>query len=171
MRHRAPLMLAVAAAMLVAAGPPARQADIDRIVFELCPQILDGSLSLDDPARAAAIGFTPTPPRQTPGGPIPRAKSGSGTATIILSGHKVERGPICSVWFGGPDNGRLLKGVRKKARSVGFSGGKPVSLGDGTPIQALRRGSLLLTVIEGNAGGELDFDPATTLILMPSRGD
>jgi hypothetical protein len=169
MHCRSTPMIAAAAAFLVAAAPPppAQQAALDRVIFELCPRIVDGSLSLADPAQVAAIGFTPTEPRQTPAGPQSRAKTGTGTATIVIAGHS-DKGGMCGVWFGGPDNRRLLAGVRKKARSSGFKGGKPVRLGDGTPIQALRRDGRLLTVIEADAGGELEFDPATTVILMPS---
>ena len=66
----------VAAAALFAATAPAsaqdRETEVGQIVFDLCPKVLDGSISLSDPAQVMAQGFTPMAPRETPGGKNPR---------------------------------------------------------------------------------------------------
>ncbi|HEX8364549.1 MAG TPA: hypothetical protein VF603_04605 [Allosphingosinicella sp.] len=165
-------MLTFSFALALAAAPaPDHQSDVERAVFELCPQAIAGSLSLDDPAQLAAAGYAPAAARQTPAGPMPRAVRGEGTARIEISASRGGESPICGVWFGGPDNRALLRAVRARARSSGYRGGDPVRLGDGTPIQLLRGSGerpLSLTIIEGNAGGGLEFEPVTTIITMTS---
>jgi hypothetical protein len=162
-------LLALALA-LAAASVDDHRAEVERAVFELCPRAMDGSLSLADAGQVAAIGFAPTEPRQTQSGPIPRAVRGSGTAQIVISAPSDERPRLCSVWFGGPDNAQLFRAVRRRARSEGWRGGSAGRLGDGTPIHQYRLGGSpprTLVIFEADAGGELDFEPATTVIMMP----
>jgi hypothetical protein len=165
-------MLTAVLALALAAAPAAEhRSEVERAVFELCPQAIAGTLSLEDPAQVAAAGYAPAAARQTPAGPMPRVVRGEGVERIELSASRSGASPICGVWFGGPDNRGLLRAVRARARSSGYRGGDPVRLGDGTPIQMLRGSGerpLSLTIIEGNAGGGLDFEPVTTVITMTS---
>lgn len=166
----------LAAAMLVAAAPaPDHAAEVDRAIFELCPKVLDGTLHLDDSGALAAIGYQATPPRQTPGGAIPRATRGSGAETIVISGHRQADGGSCSTWFGGADNKRLFKGMRKKATRSGFQGsGKPLQLGDGTDLYSYRasaKANRSLVFIAGAAGDGIGPFPTTTAILMDTKSE
>jgi hypothetical protein len=173
---RAVPILAGAAAMLVAAAPvPDHEAAVGRALFELCPQVLDGTLRLDDPAALAAIGYRATPPRQTDSGPDPRAETGAGPTAIVISGGKKADHSTCGVWFGGPDNKPLFKAMRKKAQSSGFEGdGKPAQLGDGTDIYYFRlggSGGRSLLFMAGPAGDGIGPYPTTTAIMMDSKGE
>lgn len=168
------VLLAAAGAMLAAAAPAAaqdRQPALDRVVFDLCPRVLEGKLSLADPAQVAAIGFTPTAPRDTPGGKSPRTETGTGTGRIVFSAGS--DGETCGIWFGGPDNDRLFTGLMKRARAAGYAGGNAMALGDGTKIYLLKndRDKRSITIIAGDAGGELDFAPATTVVVMNDKGN
>jgi hypothetical protein len=157
------------AALLVAAPAMAqdRKAEIEQIVFELCPKLLDGTMDLTNPAQAQSIGFTPTEPRDTPGGKIPRAVKGNGTGTIVLSGQS-GADASCGFWFGGPDNAKLLKSLLKRTRAEGLKGGSAGRLGDGTEMffyNGTGDKPRTLTIIAGDAGGEIDFEPATTIVM------
>ena len=170
----AALILAGAAAMLAAPAPASdHEAEVGRAIFELCPQVLDGSLAIDNQAALASIGYGATPPRRTPGGEIPRATRGSGAETIVLSGHVEADGGTCSVWFGGADNKRLFKAVRKRAQRSGFSGGgKPAQLGDGSDIYTFRVGERRsLIFIAGAAGDGIGPYPTTTAVMMDFKAE
>ena len=163
------MLIAIAALALAAAPADDHRAEVERAVFELCPAAMAGTLSLADPAQVAAAGYTPAGLRQTPAGANPRVTRGTGTDTIVISIGGETPTRICSVWFGGPDNQRLADQVRSRARSSGYRGGSAGRLGDGTQMHNYRiQGSMphSLVMIDGNAGGELDFDPGTTVILM-----
>jgi len=163
------MLIALAALALAAAPADDRRAEVERAVFELCPRAMEGTLSLADPAQVAAAGYTPAGVRQTPAGANPRANRGTGTDKIVISIGGEAPTRICSVWFGGPDNGRLADQVRSRARSSGYRGGDAGRLGDGTRMHLFRlQGSTprSLAMIDGDAGGELDFEPGTTVILM-----
>lgn len=163
------MLIAIAALALAAAPADDHRAEVERAVFELCPAAMAGTLSLADPAQVAAAGYTPTEPRRTPAGANPRATRGTGTDKIVISIGGEAPTRICSVWFGGPDNGRLADRVRSRARSSGYRGGSAGRLGDGTQMHNYRlQGdtSRSLVMIDADAGGELDFDPGTTVILM-----
>lgn len=150
-------------ALAAAAQPSAHQREVERAIFDLCPRAMAGTFSLEDEAQVAAAGYRIAPPRQTEAGAIPRIHAGSGTERIELSSSTT----LCGVWFGGADNAALLRAVRRHARSAGYRGRGPLRLGDGTPIQLLSGPEgRSLTIIEGNAGGGLDFDPVTTVITM-----
>jgi hypothetical protein len=170
------MLIAIAAlALAVQAPADAHRAEVERAVFELCPAAMDGSLSLSDPAQLAAAGYMPTQPRQTPAGPNPRASRGTGPDKIVISIGGVAPTRLCTIWFGGPDNGRLAERVRARARSSGYRGGRPSRLGDGTPmynfwIEGGARRSLFMLGVD--AGGELDADPATpgTTVILSTQG-
>ena len=170
----ASLFLSVALAGPVAAAPAAAPApgEAERALFELGPKLLAGTLSLEDAAATAAIGYTGTAPRRTPGGEIPRAVRGEGTAQVVLASRSGPDGN-CGVWFGGPDTDRVFKRLRKAAKEAGFKGGGPLLLGDGTGLWSFKRAvdRMTLVFIAGNAGGEVDFSPATTAIMMPEKGE
>ncbi|HYE29780.1 MAG TPA: hypothetical protein VEA61_16295 [Allosphingosinicella sp.] len=172
---KAALALAGAAMLAAAAPAPDHQAEVARAIFALCPKVLDGSLVLDDGAALAAIGYGATPPRQTPSGPIPRATSGAGPGMIVLSGRKEADEGSCGVWFGGPDNKRVFKAMRKMARQSGFQGsGRPAQLGDGTDIYSFRSAGSprrTLVFIAGAAGDGIGSEPTTTAIMMDSKGE
>jgi hypothetical protein len=168
------LILAGAAAMLAAPAPASDyQAEVERAIFETCPKVLDGALVLDDSTTLAAIGYTATQPRETPGGSVPRATRGTGENTIVLSGRKQADGGACSVWFGGSNNKSLFKAIRKQAQKSGFSGsGKPASLGDGTDIYSFRASARRsLVFIAGAAGDGIGPYPTTTAVLMDTKED
>ena len=163
----------VAAAALFAATAPAsaqdRETEVGQIVFDLCPKVLDGSISLSDPAQVVAQGFTPMAPRETPGGKNPRAEKGNGTGRIVISASA----DTCSIWFGGPDNPQLAGKMLERARVEKFKGGSPQSLGDGTMLFSFRNSgkpARTLVLILADAGGELDFRPATTVVMMNTKG-
>ena len=164
-------MLTTIAALALAAAPApsAHQRDVEQAIFELCPRAMAGSLALDDPAQVAAAGYEPAPPRDTPGGPMAQIGRGTGTERILVSVRREDDEATCAVWFGGPRNRLLLRAVRRRARTAGYRGGGPLRLGDGTPIQMLRQTGgerHSLTIIEANAGGDLEFVPVTTVIVM-----
>jgi hypothetical protein len=170
------MLIALAALALAAAPADDHRAEVERAIFEFCPAAMDGSLSLSDPAQVAAAGYTPTQPRQTPAGPNPRASRGTGPDKIVISAGGEAAARLCTVWFGGPDNGRLADQVRSRARSSGYRGGSASRLGDGTPmhnfwIEGSPWRSLIMLGVD--AGGELDADPATpgtTVILLSRQG-
>lgn len=175
MRRAGRIVAALAAAMLAAQAPPPpdRQAQVNAAIFDICPRVFDGTLSLTDPAAAAAIGFTPTGVRDTPGGPIPRAERGAGVDRIVIAGQRMPTQRQCSVWFGGPDDARLLKGMEKAAKAAGYKKGGVARLGDGTGIYKLIRSGAApqtLVVILADGGGELEPGPATTVIYMDDKG-
>ena len=174
MRKRAALIVAGTAAMLAAAAPPSgHEAAVSRAIFELCPQVLDGALRLDDPAALTAIGYRATAPRQTESGPDPRAELGEGPSKIVISGGKKADRGTCGVWFGGPDNKPLFKAMRRKAQSSGFEGsGRPAKLGDGTDIYMFRLGggsARSIIFMAGSAGDGIGDYPTTTAIMMDSK--
>jgi hypothetical protein len=173
MMHGAGLILAGAAMVAAPASAPDHEAEVGRAIFELCPKVLAGSLEIDDQATLASIGYKATPGRQTPGGEVPRASRGVGGETIVLSGHKEPGRGICSVWFGGPDNKRLFKAMRKRAQRSGFAGsGKPAQLGDGTDIYSFRASAGRSVVfIAGAAGDSIGPYPTTTAVVMDSKGE
>jgi hypothetical protein len=166
------MLIALAALALAAAPADDHRAQVERAVFELCPAAMAGTLSLADSAQVAAAGYTPAGLRRTPAGANPRVSHGTGPNKIVISIGGEAPTRLCSVWFGGPDNGRLADQVRSRARSSGYRGGSAGRLGDGTQmhnfwIEGRPRRSLVM--IGADAGGELDSDPATpgtTVILM-----
>ncbi|MEA3011600.1 MAG: hypothetical protein QOD42_145 [Sphingomonadales bacterium] len=164
------MLIAIAALALAVQAPAGdHRAEVERAVFELCPAAIAGTLSLADPAQVAAAGYTPAGLRQTSAGANPRVSRGTGTDKIVISIGGEAPTRLCSVWFGGPDNRRLADQVRSRARSSGYRGGAAGRLGDGTQMHNYRlRGdtSRSLVMIDADAGGELDFDPGTTVILM-----
>ena len=169
---RIALLFLLGVVAVPAAAAPAPVSEAERALFELCPKLLAGTLSLEDEAAAAAIGYTRTAPRQTPGGEIPRAVRGEGTSQVVLASRSGPDGN-CGIWFGGPDNETVFKRLRKAAKQAGFKGGGPLQLGDGTGLWSFKRAAdrMTLVFIAGNAGGELGFTPATTAILMPEKGE
>ena len=169
---RCAMILAATMASTVAAPGMAqdREVELRQLVFELCPNILSGTISLDDPAQFSAFGFTAIAPRETPGGKLPRAEKGTGTDRIVLSG-----GPgTCSIWFGGPANPTLAGSLVTHALKAKFAGGTlPARLGDGTMVFIFKRKTKppqTLAIFLGDAGGELDFQPATTVVMLSDKG-
>ncbi|HEV7658588.1 MAG TPA: hypothetical protein VGO55_01960 [Allosphingosinicella sp.] len=163
------MLIAIAALALAAAPADDHRAEVERAVFELCPAAMAGTLALADAAQVAAAGYTPAGLRQTPAGANPRVSRGTGTDKIVISIGGESPTRICSVWFGGPNNGRLADQVRSRARSSGYRGGSAGRLGDGTQMYNYRlqgNASQSLVMIGADAGGELDFAPGTTVILM-----
>ncbi len=159
------------AAMLCVAAPASaqnRKAELQELVFGLCPQVLSGRVSLADPEQVKALGFTPTSPRETPAGPLPRAEKGAGAEKTVISS-----GPdTCSVWFGGPENPQLAGGLMERAIADKLSGSRtPQRLGDGTMLFVFRDkpAKRFVTIILADAGGELGFSPATTVIMANEK--
>jgi hypothetical protein len=148
-----------------------RTPDIERTVFELCPKVIDGSLALTDAGQTAAVGFAPAGMRDTPGGQIPRALRGEGDAKIVLAGGGIKNG--CSVWFGGPDNKKLLKSLMKRAKAQGLQGGSAGALGDGVLLYKFVQPDAhrSLIIIAADAGGEVELEPATTAIWLIDKGE
>jgi hypothetical protein len=178
-RHRSALILAAGATMLVAAAPkPAHQAEVERAIFELCPKLIARTLSLDDPATLAQIGYTATAPRKVEGGANPRAVRGAGTGQVVLSaGRDSDGGGSCAVWFGGadaPEVFKLFKKLQARAKKEGFKGGNMLKLGDETPLFPYNRGGdapLSLIFFAADAGGEFETSPAMTAVMMTKKGD
>ena len=173
---RSSAVLLATCALVVGGAKPAdsdRRDEVSAVVFDLCPRVFAGELSLTDPAQLAAIGFTATPPRQTPGGEIPRAEKGAGAAKLVIAGHSTATDRACSVWFGGPDNKRLLKHIRQTAAKNGYAGGAVLRLGDGTGLAMFRRTAMptTLTIIEADAGGEMGLEPATAVIYIAEKAN
>ena len=168
MRGAALVVAGVAVAVTAPAAATERKPELQKLVFESCPKILDGTLSLDDPAQVAELGFTPTLPRETPGGKLPRAEKGNGTEKIVISS-----GPgTCSVWFGGPDNPALAGSILERALAGKLSGStQPQHLGDGTMAFFFRDkpAKRSVAIFLGDAGGELGFTPATTVVVMTEK--
>jgi len=169
MLHSA-MMLSVAIAFVIPAATSAqdRKAELQELVFGLCPRILAGTVSLMDEAQVKAVGFSSTAPRGTPGGKLPRAEKGSGADKVVLSS-----GPeTCSVWFGGPENPQLAGGMVERALAAKMSGSQmPQRLGDGTMVFVFRDKSAkrLVSIFLGDAGGELGLQPATTVVMMNDK--
>ncbi|MDF7777558.1 hypothetical protein P1X14_20045 [Sphingomonas sp. AOB5] len=172
--YSAPILIAALATALAGAqaAVPDHRADIKHAVFDLCPKVFTGEISLTDPTQVAAIGYKATPPRETPGGKIPRAETGEGATKIVIAGQ-AGADPSCSIWFGGPDNKAQLGYVLTEASATGYQVGSPASLGDGTMLLQITRRKAVpapahktMVVIGADAGGEFGADPATTIILM-----
>ncbi len=166
----APILIAAFATALAGAqaAPPDHRAEIKRAVFDLCPKIFAGEVSLTDPAQVAAIGYKATGPRDTPGGKIPRAEMGEGAAKIVIAGQ-AGKDPSCGIWFGGADSNEQLGYVLTDAGKAGFTVSSPMSLGDGTRMFNVRRKKgpyTTMAVIVADAGGEFGSNPAATIILM-----
>jgi hypothetical protein len=169
---------ATCAASAVAAPPaPADHgAEVERALFELCPKVLEGSLSLDDNAAVAALGYEPTAPRIVPAGPTPRARHGSGPTAIVISGAADAAGRgTCGVWFGGPDNDAVATRLRLAVHKAGFQGGdRPMKLGDGTDIYNYRskdRPARSVVFIAGPAGDGIGYPPETTAVMMDTKAE
>jgi hypothetical protein len=168
--RRLPLFAAPAAMfLLIGAAPPVSgQGELEQAIFDLCPRIFRGELSLPVAGAVGEAGFTGTAPRQTEGGTVPRAERMAGTTKIVIAGKQADH-PQCAVWSGGPDNGALLKAVRKAAKARGYDAGRRLALGDSTGITRLVKDGnepRTLIIIEGDAGGEIGSGPATAFILM-----
>jgi hypothetical protein len=166
----APILIVTLAAALAGAqaATPDHRAEIKRAVFDLCPRVYTGEVSLADTAQVAAIGYKATASRDTPKGKVPRAELGEGAAKIVIAGH-AGADASCSIWFGGPDNKEQLGHVLTDASASDFQVGPPMSLGDGTLILkvARKKGAYTTMVVIGaDAGGEFGAAPATTIILM-----
>lgn len=166
----APILLAAFATAFAGAqvATPDHRADIKHAVFDICPKVFAGEVSLADPAQVTAIGYKATAPRDTPGGKVPRVEMGEGATKIVIAGHAGEK-PSCSIWFGGPDNKEQLGYVFTDASATGFHVGPPMSLGDGTLIFKVARQKgpyTSMAVIGADAGGEFGGGPATTIVLM-----
>lgn len=150
------------------AASPDHRAEIKRAVFELCPKVFTGGVSLTDPAEVAAIGYKATEPRNTPGGKVPRAEMGGGAAKIVIAGQ-AGTAPSCGIWFGGADSNEQLGYMLTDAGKAGFQVSSPMSLGDGTMMFNVRRKKgpyTTMAVIVADAGGEFGSNPAVTIILM-----
>ena len=66
-------------------------------------------------------------------------------------------------------NRRLADAIRSRARSSGYRDGGSMRLGDGVRVRAFRRPdgeARTLIMFDADAGGELDFEQATTVVLM-----
>ncbi|HYJ83138.1 MAG TPA: hypothetical protein VEW26_09890 [Allosphingosinicella sp.] len=171
---RSAVILCVAAAMLGGGAPPPsqRQADVERAIFEYCPKLIAGTMSLEDPATLTAIGYVATERRKIEGGSDPRAVRGTGTGQTVLSAGGAEKGGTCAVWFGETDAKRLVTlfgQVRSRAKAEKFKGGRMLKLGDGTPMFLYERGGakpVTLVFFVADAGGELDYSPAMTAVMM-----
>jgi hypothetical protein len=167
---RCAVALTVLAACAVATSASAqdRKAELQKLAFETCPAVLDGTISLADPEQLATLGFTPTAPRETPAGKLPRAEKGSGNDKIVLSS-----GPeTCSLWFGGPENPQLAGGIMEKGLAAKWTGSnQPQRLSDGTMLLVLRDKPTkrFVTIFLADAGGELGFSPATTVVMMNEK--
>ena len=163
------LTVALAAALADAqAVVPDHQADIKRAVFDICPRIYTGAVSLTDPAQVLGIGYKATGPRITPGGKIPRAEMGEGATKIVVAGQ-AGADPSCSIWFGGPDSNKQVGYMLTAAGKAGFAISSPMQLGDGTlMLKASRKAGpyTSMAVIVGDAGGEFGSTPAATVILL-----
>ena len=166
---RAAMFGTVAAIVLASpAKAQTRKAELQELVFGTCSKILEGSVSLDNPAQVAELGFISTTPRETLGGKLPRVEKGIGSEKVVLSS-----GPgSCSVWFGGPDNPALAGGIVERAFAEKLLGStQPQRLGDGTMVFIFRDKPAKRSVVVflGDAGGELGFAPATTVVVMTEK--
>jgi hypothetical protein len=159
---------------LAAAQAPATdyQSEVERAVFDLCPQMMAGTFSVADEAQLTAAGYTATAPRQTPSGAIPRAVRGSGAEQIVIAGRTGGEAPMCSVWFAGHDNDPAADAVKRRARHAGFSG-NAMRLGDGTRMTVLRSARTvpprLIILMDADAAGEFGGGAATTVVVMNSQ--
>jgi hypothetical protein len=105
-------------ALLLASAPDAAlQAEVDRALFDLCPRLIAGSLSLEDPSQLAGIGYEPGPMRGT----VQHYRRAAGNDFVELS-YGAQR-KVCWVAFGGPDVHELFDGAILAARRAGFEGG------------------------------------------------
>jgi hypothetical protein len=170
---RSLMILAAAGLFGAAAPPPSVHDEAERAIFDLCPKLIAKSLSLEDPATLAQLGYAATAPREVEGGTNPRAVRGAGADQIVLSAG----GGTCGVWFGAADAPGLakrFKTLRARAKSEGFKGGKMLRLGDATPLFPYNRGGespLSLVFFAADAGGEFETSPAMTAVMMTKKAD
>lgn len=171
--HRLAATLGTATMAIAVASPVAaqdRKDEIRNLVFDLCPKVLSGTVSLADPAQLELLGLTALAPKTTPGGSSLRAERGTGTEKIMVTSG----GNTCSVRFGGPDNPGLAGSVLENGRKAQFEGsGRPQRLGDGTMLFVVRSkadANRSVIIIMADAGGELGFMPATTVVMMDEKG-
>lgn len=160
----------MAAAVASPVAAQNRKDEIRDLVFDLCPKVLAGTVSLADSAHLQPLGFSALTPKETPGGSSPRAERGTGTGKVMISSG----GNTCSVRFGGPDNPQLAGSVLENGRKAQFEGsGRPQRLGDGTLLFLVRSkadANRSVIIIMADAGGELGVTPATTVVMMDEKG-
>lgn len=157
---------------LVLAAAPAPTAQVEAIgqaLFDICPRTLAGSFSLGDSAQVASAGYETLPSRRTDTGSLQQIVRGSGSGRIMIAVPTGGPFPNCSVFFGGPENRALLRGVRRSARSHGYRDADRMRLDDGTSLQMFSHpggqlGSLL--VIENSEDESLQFSPITQIVML-----
>lgn len=162
----------IAFALTAAPAPVSdHQREVERAVFELCPQVMAGSLALDNEAQVEAAGYRTTEPSQIEEGPVPSAVRGAGAEHIVITGSAPGTPPMCMVWFAGADNGPLANAVKRRARSIGYAG-NALRLGDGERVTVLVLRSvsparvLMITGAESARG----FSGAATSVAMLNSG-
>lgn len=159
---------------LAAAPAPAsdHQREVERAVFELCPQVMSGSLALDDEAQVSASGYLAAEPRQVEEGPVPTVVRGAGAEQIVIGGSAPGAAPMCMVWFAGRDNGPLANAVKRRARSIGYAG-NALRLGDGERVTLLVLRSVAPARVLMISGAESvsGFSGTTTSVTMLNSGE
>ena len=109
----------VALALLAASVAPAaenRQAEVRRLLFEICPKIVAGEIDLSDRAQVAALGFLPRPG----GGDWVRAQKGEKQRRITLGFRTFPGKRVCQVGFGGKDNQALYRSIIQAGEARGW---------------------------------------------------
>jgi len=149
------MIVPAALALLIAADtvPGAYQAEINRALFEHCPRLIEGTLSLSDPAQLEGIGYVPG-----------TVRNGNRFYQRVVGDQFVElhygtnpHGRVCWVSYGGPEVQSLFDGATAAAREQGYEGEPAAQLGGPSRMIALRR----------RDGGSLTFNQM--IVITDSR--
>lgn|GEM_PF-3170771 len=131
------MIIPAALALLIASdgAPAAYQAEINRALFDHCPRLIEGTLSLSDPAQVEGIGYEPG-----------AVRNGSRFYRRIVGDQLIELhygtnpdGRVCWVTYGGPQVQSLFDGATAAARDQGYAGEPAAQLGGPSRMVSLRR--------------------------------
>jgi len=145
-------------AMLVAAtaATPQELNEVDTALFELCPKVLDGSITLNDAAQVIGAGYHLMEPLQLKRA-MPRIEKTAGNIRIQIAGWVPGDTPSCMVTMGGIDASSLFDAALATSQAHGYSGPPPkplqgvsryVQLRSNTNVHPLDLGFLLAAEVQ-----------------------
>lgn len=94
-------------------------AQLERLLFEVCPKVVTGEVNLRDPEQLKALGLTP----QTNTPKEVEARIGKGSSKLTLWYMVLGGKHVCRVRFGGKNNAMLVSSVVKAGVARGWRPG------------------------------------------------
>lgn len=163
---------ALAAGAAVSLSAPANaqvshEKQVERALFDICPQVLSGELDLSDPGKIGPLGYR-VPERDFK---RPAAELGTGKTTVLILGPS-DTEFACSVIFAAPQ-AALFHKLEASARKRGFDGPQYTALSRTlrfVNLQTQGEASLRFSMFDIDAAGGVDFRPLLTAGLAPADG-